>query len=142
MHRIGWMSKRGSLLSVLRREPRLYKSFGVSESPRSGVSEGESGTRKEATRKFRWRCVWGTHPFPSRTRWLRPRRPMVLCWRRHGRAGGCRNTIKINALPAMKGQNKRFWLLMTGKTVKKQICDCTLKTAYRRRKDIKYPKII
>ena len=28
-------------------------------------------------------------PYPSRTRWLRPERPMVLCWRRHGRAGGC-----------------------------------------------------
>ena len=39
---------------------------------------------------FRWRCAWGTHPFSSRTRWLRPKRPMVLCWRRHGRAGGCR----------------------------------------------------
>ena len=24
---------------------------------------------------------------------LSPRRPMVLCWRRHGRAGGCRITI-------------------------------------------------
>ena len=35
------------------------------------------------------RCVCGTHPFPFRTRWLRHRRPMVLCWRRHGRAGGC-----------------------------------------------------
>ena len=39
---------------------------------------------------FWWRCAWGKHPYPSRTRWLRPRRPMVLCWRRHGRAGGCR----------------------------------------------------
>ena len=28
--------------------------------------------------------------FPSRTRWLRPKRPMVLYWRRYGRAGGCR----------------------------------------------------
>ena len=28
-------------------------------------------------------------PFPSRTRRLRLKRPMVLCWRRHGRAGGC-----------------------------------------------------
>ena len=40
-------------------------------------------------RTFWWRCARGTHPFPSRTRWLRPGRPMVLCWRRHGRAGGC-----------------------------------------------------
>ena len=29
------------------------------------------------------------HPFSSRTRWLRPKRPMVLYWRRYGRAGGC-----------------------------------------------------
>ena len=34
------------------------------------------------------RCVRGTHPFSSRTRRLRPGRPMVLCRRRHGRAGG------------------------------------------------------
>ncbi|MCU6686339.1 hypothetical protein OCV99_07190, partial [Dorea acetigenes] len=26
--------------------------------------------------------------YPSRTRWLRPKRPMVLHWRRCGRAGG------------------------------------------------------
>ena len=36
-----------------------------------------------------WRCAYGTHPFPSRTRRLRHKRPMVLCWRRYGRAGGC-----------------------------------------------------
>ena len=30
------------------------------------------------------------HPYPSRTRRLRPKRPMVLHWRRCGRAGGCR----------------------------------------------------
>ena len=39
--------------------------------------------------EFWCRCAYGTHPFPSRTRWLRHKRPMVLCWRRHGRAGGC-----------------------------------------------------
>ena len=37
---------------------------------------------------FWCRCAWGTHPFPSRTRRLRPKRPMVLHWRRCGRAGG------------------------------------------------------
>ena len=36
-----------------------------------------------------WRCAYGKHPFSSRTRWLRRKRPMVLCWRRYGRAGGC-----------------------------------------------------
>ena len=45
---------------------------------------------------FRRRCAWGTHPFPSRTRRLRPKRPMVLHWRRCGRAGGCRIPLKKN----------------------------------------------
>ena len=40
---------------------------------------------------FWCRCAQGTHPFPSRTRWLRPKRPMILCWRRHGKAGGCQD---------------------------------------------------
>ena len=40
-------------------------------------------------RNFWWRCGQGKHPFPSRTRRLRPNRPMVLHWRRCGRAGGC-----------------------------------------------------
>ena len=39
---------------------------------------------------FWWRCAYGTHPFSSRTRWLRPKRPMILYWRRYGKAGGCR----------------------------------------------------
>ena len=37
---------------------------------------------------FWCRCVQGKHPYPSRTRRLRPERPMVLHWRRCGRAGG------------------------------------------------------
>ena len=58
------------------------------------------------TRNFRWRCVQGTHPFPSRTRWLRPVRPMVLCWRRYGRIGGCR--IKKEIISAMIFNNRCF----------------------------------
>ena len=46
----------------------------------------------QACRKnFRWQCVWGSHPFPSRTRRLSLRRPKVLRWRRRGRPGGCRS---------------------------------------------------
>ena len=41
------------------------------------------------TKYFWWRCAYGKHPFSSRTRWLRRKRPMVLCWRRYGRVGGC-----------------------------------------------------
>ena len=41
------------------------------------------------SRKFWWRCAYGRHPYPSRTRRLSCKRPMVLCRRRHGRVGGC-----------------------------------------------------
>ena len=46
------------------------------------------GLSSLSTLLFWCRCGWGTHPFPSRTRRLRPNRPMVLHWRRCGRAGG------------------------------------------------------
>ena len=65
------------------------------------------------TRNFRWRCVQGTHPFPSRTRWLRPVRPMVLCWRRYGRIGGCRIKKRNNRDPngGIWKQRNRNWTL-------------------------------
>ena len=47
-----------------------------------------NGLNAKHTQSFWWRCARGTHPFSSRTRRLRPGRPMVLCRRRHGRAGG------------------------------------------------------
>ena len=50
-----------------------------------------SGDDSEIWRRY----VQGTHPFPSRTRRLRPARPMVLCWRRHGRAGGRQNKKEV-----------------------------------------------
>ena len=66
----------------------------------SPISENSFRTKLEKTspsaQYFRWRCVQGQHPFPSRTRWLRLRRPMILCWRRHGKVGGCR--IKKNSI--------------------------------------------
>ena len=60
---------------------------------------------------FWWRCAWGSHPFPSRTRWLRPRRPMVLCWRRHGRAGGCQiiwGCSSVGRAPALQAGGQEF----------------------------------
>ena len=48
-----------------------------------------------------WRCAQGQHPFSSRTRRLRPVRPMVLYWRRYGRAGGCQ-TYLINRRRAQR----------------------------------------
>ena len=57
------------------------------------------------TRAFWWRCVQGQHPFPSRTRWLRPERPMVLHWRRCGRVGGRqfkKRRTEADPLPKLK----------------------------------------
>ena len=80
-----------------------WKLASVSAYGRRDVYEGLNVARNEAKRNWGWRerlhsrsitqCFWwrcgqGTHPFPSRTRWLRPDRPMVLHWRRCGRAGG------------------------------------------------------
>ena len=82
-----------------------WKLASVSAYGRRDVYEGLNVARNEAKRNwgwreilysrsitqyFWWRCGQGTHPFPSRTRRLRPERPMVLCWRRHGRVGGRR----------------------------------------------------
>ena len=66
------------------------------------------------TKSFWWRCGQGTHPFPSRTRWLRPVRPMVLYWRRYGRVGG-RQIYKKNWILPVIRDLKRFKFLMTDK---------------------------
>ena len=83
----------------------------------------------EAKTIFRWRCAQGTHPFSSRTRWLRPERPMVLHWRRCGRVGGCR-IKKISAsnyggvaqlgehLPCKQGVKSSNLSVSTGKKIK------------------------
>ena len=100
------------------------------------------GSRISDNRYFWWRCAWGKHPFPSRTRRLRPRRPMVLHWRRCGRAGGrqikkikrkrfqierayAKSYANLNqqgsavaillVLPVIR-VHKRLWVLMTDKT--------------------------
>ena len=74
---------------------------------------------------FRWRCAHGKHPFPSRTRRLRRRRPMVLCWRRHGRVGGCRIHFK-DFRNDLRGKN--FSSYMIAKAIKNT--NRTLKTEY------------
>ena len=88
-----------------------WKLASVSAYGRRDVYEGLNVARNEAKRNWGWRerlhsrsitqCFWwrcgqGTHPFPSRTRWLRPDRPMVLHWRRCGRAGGRQIKKKSN----------------------------------------------
>ena len=54
-------------------------------------------------KKFRWRCACGKFPYPSRTRWSSGRRPMVLRWRRRGRAGGRRDNNKKRSRKGFKG---------------------------------------
>ena len=40
--------------------------------------------------------AWGPHLFPFRTQKLSPTAPMVLPWRRGGRVGRCRRTLKAH----------------------------------------------
>ena len=87
------------------------------------------------TETFRWRCAQGTHPYPSRTRWLRPGRPMVLCWRRHGRAGGCRRTWGISSVgraPALQAGGHEFESRILHLIMKTHYHLCTLKIAYKK----------
>ena len=65
----------------------------------------------KASRIFRWRCAQGRHPFSSRTRWLRPGRPMILYWRRYGKAGGCRikwGLSSVGRAPALQAGGQEF----------------------------------
>ena len=65
----------------------------------------------KASRIFRWRCAQGRHPFSSRTRWLRPGRPMILYWRRYGKAGGCRikwGLSSVGRAPALQAGGREF----------------------------------
>ena len=81
---------------------------------RNTESEGqpEHGRNKKTTQKhFWWRCAYGTHPFSSRTRWLRRKRPMVLHWRRCGRVGGCQikwGRSSAGRAPALQAGGQEF----------------------------------
>ena len=68
-------------------------------SPKCGAFRDCAGSNK--VKFVWWRCAQGQHPFSSRTRRLRPVRPMVLYWRRYGRAGGCQ-TYLINRRRAQR----------------------------------------
>ena len=76
------------------------------------------GDRITDNRDFWCRCALGKHPFPSRTRRLRPGRPMVLHWRRCGRAGG-RQIKKKNKRRACSYRNRHRQVSSVGnRTVK------------------------
>ena len=82
---------------------------------------------------FRWRCAQGRHPFSSRTRWLRPGRPMILYWRRYGKAGGCRikwGLSSVGRAPALQAGGREFESLSLH-SAEKTAGSRTLKTEYR-----------
>ena len=79
--------------------------------PGGGANGVRHRTRRLITQDFRWRCAQGKHPYPSRTRWLSSGRPMILYWRRYGKAGGCRIKkeekkieIEVSADVSMEGK--------------------------------------
>ena len=79
----------------------------------SGADEMGSSIEVFHNNKFVWwRCVKGKHPFPSRTRRLRPLRPMVLCGRLHGRAGGCQTFLYFSN--KIYQRLKRFFISIFG----------------------------
>ena len=100
----------------------------------------------KASRNFRWRCVLGKHPYPSRTRRLRPGRPKVLYWQRYGRIGGCRikkeskgSDIdhRMESLPSVDDclssqKAKQISSISTKHLLleRKNLIHCTLKTEY------------
>ena len=95
-HRISFRGRKERLLSGKRTDERLYGANAPNTERKRSELEGWADVELRNSIDIRWRCAWGKHPYPSRTRWLSPRRPMVLCWRRHGRAGGCRIPWKRN----------------------------------------------
>ena len=92
---IGRAAEREVMRSIT--ESRMFDTWTTKEATQlsGGVYAKRIAMQEKPILSFRWRCAWGTHPFSSRTRWLRLERPMVLCWRRHGRVGGCRIKTKV-----------------------------------------------
>ena len=90
-----------------------------------------AGRRNLTNLNFWRRYARGKHPYPSRTRWLSPGRPMVLYWRRYGRAGGCQDQRGLSSAgraPALQAGGREFESLSLQCGVKLQAC--TLKTEY------------
>ncbi len=92
---------------------------------------------------FRWRYARGQHPYPSRTRWLSPGRPMVLYWGRYGRAGGCRRIGGLaqlgEHLPCKQGVESSNLLVSTAagsRREKPHLENRILKDIYSRKKSI------
>ena len=94
---------------------------------RGSIASGRNLTNLNFWRRY----ARGKHPYPSRTRWLSPGRPMVLYWRRYGRAGGCQDQRGLSSAgraPALQAGGREFESLSLQCGVKLQAC--TLKTEY------------
>ena len=96
-------------------------------SPKCGAFRDCAGSNK--VKFVWWRCAQGQHPFSSRTRRLRPVRPMVLYWRRYGRAGGCQTYLADASQPDKPEKIRGAELPQLFREAK--LLFCTLKTEYR-----------
>ena len=114
-----------------------------------GLSSGEAGdgtkrgrvplARLERTpprtQAFWWRRAQGKHPYPSRTRRLRPGRPMILCWRRHGKAGGCRIFLRgcssVGRAPALQAGGQEFESLHLHLRGRKEACASRVRATWK-----------
>ena len=80
-------------------------------------------------------ALLGNTRYTSRTRWLSQKRPMVLCWRRHGRAGGCRvannNELCREAHSLIKYISTLVVTVFTVSIYRARVAHSTLKTSYR-----------
>ena len=87
MHRFPeWMTDGMLAYQMEDRDGKMYKKDCLHREEAERI-RGRASLHERIT-GFWCRCVQGKHPYPSRTRRLRPERPMVLHWRRCGRAGG------------------------------------------------------
>ena len=74
----------------------------------------------------------GSHPFPSRTRWLRPGRPKILHWGRCGKIGGCQilwGYSSVGRAPALQAGGHEFESRYLHLTERSELFleNCTLK---------------
>ena len=112
----------------------VYARCALTDTPRDfrrQIRGSIAGGRNLTNLNFWRRYARGKHPYPSRTRWLSPGRPMVLYWRRYGRAGGCQDQRGLSSAgraPALQAGGREFESLSLQCGVKLQAC--TLKTEY------------
>ena len=75
------------------------KSFTEADKPSLQQNKRGSVRRQNPIDQSGGDTLSGNTRSTSRTRWLRRKRPKVLCWERHGRSGGCRFLSKSAEFP-------------------------------------------